>query len=124
MADINDFAKFTERYVAVWNEPDLDGRRAAVTEIWSPHARCCTANGDHRGLAEIEARVTAAYEKWVVGEGHVFRPLAVAEGHHGGVRLRWEMVPATGGAAASAGVQFLLLDEDGRVLHDYQFIDM
>jgi hypothetical protein len=39
------------------------------------------------------------------------------------VRIRWEMAPATGGDAASGGVQFLLLDADGRIRSDYQFID-
>ena len=33
------------------------------------------------------------------------------------------MVPAAGGDAVSGGVQFLLLDADGLVRFDYQFID-
>jgi hypothetical protein len=33
------------------------------------------------------------------------------------------MVPAAGGDAVSAGVQFLLLDSDRQVRADYQFID-
>jgi hypothetical protein len=53
----------------------------------------------------------------------VFRSLGSAQAHHDGVRIRWEMAPATGGGAVSDGVQFLLLDADGRVRSDYQFID-
>jgi hypothetical protein len=33
------------------------------------------------------------------------------------------MVPVSGGGVTSAGVQFLVLDGDGRVRLDYQFID-
>jgi hypothetical protein len=33
------------------------------------------------------------------------------------------MAPAAGGDAVAGGVQFLLLDADGRIRFDYQFID-
>jgi len=68
-------------------------------------------------------RVAEAYAKFVAEQGFVFRHLGPAEGHHDGVRIRWKMVPAAGGDAASGGVQFLLLDAASRVQSDYQFID-
>ena len=46
-----------------------------------------------------------------------------AEAHHDGVRIHWEMAPAAGGDPVAGGVQFLLLDTEGRVRFDYQFID-
>jgi hypothetical protein len=113
-----------DRYLAIWHETDADARRTAITEIWSEHARVCTGDNDCTGRAAIEARVTAAHDKWVARENFVFRPLGDADIHHDGVRIRWEMVPAAGGEAASAGVQFLLLDADGLVHFDYQFIDL
>jgi|SRR5215813_3000389 len=111
------------RYLAIWQETDADARRTAITQIWSEHARVCTADNDYTGRAAIEARVTAAHDKWVAQEGFNFRLLGNADTHHDGIRIRWEMVPALGGEAASAGVQFLLLDADGLVRFDYQFID-
>jgi hypothetical protein len=39
------------------------------------------------------------------------------------VKFNWEMVPTGGGAAAGAGLEILLLDEDGRIKTDYQFIE-
>jgi hypothetical protein len=39
------------------------------------------------------------------------------------VKLAWEMVPAGGGEVAGSGVDFLVLDGDGRIRRDYQFID-
>ncbi|MYQ79422.1 MULTISPECIES: hypothetical protein [unclassified Streptomyces] len=37
MADI-DVHDLTDRYVAVWNEPDAERRRAAVRALWSADA--------------------------------------------------------------------------------------
>jgi hypothetical protein len=111
------------RYLAIWHETDADARRLAITQIWSEYARVCTADNEYTGRAAIQARVTAAHDKWVAQGGFVFRQLGDADTHHDGVRIRWEMVPAGGGEAASAGVQFLLLDADGLVRFDYQFID-
>lgn len=111
------------RYLAIWHETDTDARRTAITQIWSEHAMVCTGDNDYTGRAAIEARVTAAHDKWVAGEGFMFRPVGDADIHHDGIRIRWEMVSAGGGEAVSAGVQFLLIDADGLVRLDYQFID-
>jgi uncharacterized protein len=114
---------FAARYVAVWNEPDAAARDATAAALWSADARACTAANEYAGLDAITRRVTAAYEKFVAGQGFGFRVSGAAEAHHDGVRIRWEMVPAAGGDAVSGGVQFLLLDPDERIRFDYQFID-
>jgi hypothetical protein len=108
------------RYVAVWTEPDAAVRDAAVAGLWSVDARACTSANEYVGLDAITRRVTAAYEEFVMGEGFVFRQLGSAEAHHDGVRIRWEMAPASGGDAVSGGVQFLLLAPDGRIQSDYR----
>jgi uncharacterized protein len=120
---MNAVEELAARYVAVWNEPDKAARDAAVARLWSASARACTAADEYVGLDAITRRVTAAYEKFVAGQGYVFTQLGQAESHHDGVRIRWEMVPAAGGDPVSGGVQFLLLDPDRRVQADYQFID-
>ena len=123
MTDPSDVAGLTDRYVAVWNEPDPDSRRQAVAEIWGPDAVSFSPAAEYRGHAAIETRVVASFHRFIEEGGYVFRSRDSAEFHHDGVRLRWEMVPAGGGAVASAGVQFLVLDGNGRVRLDYQFID-
>jgi hypothetical protein len=111
------------RYVAVWNEPDAAVRDAAVAGLWSADARAYTAANEYAGLDAITRRVTASYEKFVAGQGYAFSQLGPVQSHHDSVRIRWEMVPAAGGEAASGGTQFLLLDAHGRLRFDYQFID-
>ena len=120
---MDDIDEFAARYLAVWHEPDATARDTAVARLWSADARMCTGVNEHIGLDAITRRVTAAYEGFVVEQGHVFRLLVPAEARYDGVRIRWEMAPASGGEAVSGGVQFLLLDPDGRARSDYQFID-
>jgi uncharacterized protein len=115
--------EFAARYIAVWNEPDPAARDATVGGLWSADAQACTSANEYRGVSAIAGRVAAAYEKFVAGEGFVFKAARPAEAHHDGIRIHWEMVPAAGGDAVSGGVQFLLLDADGLVRFDYQFID-
>ena len=117
--DINELAA---RYVAVFNEPDAAPRQVAIAGLWVADARMCTAANEYVGLDAITKRVEASYGKFVA-QGNVFRLLGPADAHHDGVRIRWEMVPASGGNAVSGGTQFLLLDSDGRVRSDHQFID-
>ncbi len=115
--------EFAARYMAVWHEPDTAARDAAVAGLWSANARVCAGANEYVGQAAIIRRVAAAYEMFVQGQGFIFRKLEPAEAHHGGMRIRWEMAPGSGGDAVSGGVQFLVLDPDGRVQSDYQFID-
>ncbi len=39
------------------------------------------------------------------------------------VKFNWEMIPADGGEVAGAGLEVLVLDKDGRIKTDYQFIE-
>jgi len=107
----------------MWNEPDPARRREAIAALWAEDGANFTPSIEARGHEALEARVTAAHEKWVKAGGFVFRAMKNAEAHHGGVRLYWEMVPAGGGEVAAVGFEFLLLGDDGRIRLDYQFLD-
>jgi hypothetical protein len=112
-----------DRYIAVWNEPDPAKRDAAIAGIWREDAFAVSPAREYAGRAAITGRVTRTYDDFVAGQGYVFRGAAVPDVHHDGMRIRWEMGPADGGPAVSGGVQFLILDAQGLVRYDYQFID-
>ena len=121
---MTDIATFVDRYINIWNEPDrrapppdhprtLAGGRPSSC----PHARSRSATPASR------RRVANAYEKWVKEKGNVFRLRDGVDGHHGTIKLRWEMLPAAGGEVISIGFDFLVLGEDGRIRTGYQFIE-
>jgi len=112
-----------DRYIAVWNEPDAAKRDVAVAEIWRVDAFAASAASQYAGREAIAGRVTRTYEDFVAKQGFVFRAVGDPDVHHEAMRIRWEMAPSGGGPAVSGGVQFLILDAEGRVRYDYQFID-
>jgi hypothetical protein len=139
MADL-DQQDLADRYVAVWSEPDVERRRAAVRELWSPDAihvlapptemrQAAEGLGfgrlvlEARGHAALETRVTRAYEEFVAPGDFVFQRRGDADRLHDVVKFRWEMVPRAGGHAAGVGLEILMLGADGRIVSDYQFIE-
>jgi hypothetical protein len=139
MADI-DIQNLIHRYVAVWNEPDAERRRAAIHELWSadavhmlqpPKELLQTAEGlgfdrlvlEARGHHALEFRVTRAYEEFVAPGSFVFRSRGNADRLHDVVKFNWEMVPQDGGEVVGVGLEIFILGPDGRIVSDYQFIE-
>jgi hypothetical protein len=128
-----------ERYVALWNEPDTDGRRRLIAELWTEDGRHIlqppqeireiaarpgiglSAILEARGYEEIEARAASAYEHWVGSEGLSFRGRDDAERLGDVVKFHWEAV-AKDGTVFAVGLNFLLLAADGRIERDYTFV--
>jgi hypothetical protein len=119
-----DIATFVDRYVNIWNEPDVDRRRQTIRELWQEDASHLARTLEAVGHDGIETRVANAYQKWVREKGNVFRLRDSVDGHHGTIKLRWEMLPAAGGEVISIGFDFLVLGEDGRIRTGYQFIEV
>lgn len=132
--------ELVERYVAMWNGADVGARRAAVRELWAqdgahilqpPEEMLVEATRigfinlvlEARGHHALEARVTRAYEEFVASGEFRFRPRGNATQVGDVIKFGWEMVPTAGGDAAAGGLEFLLLDGQGRIRRDYQFIE-
>ena len=67
--------------------------------------------------------MTRAYQEFVAPGEFTFKPRDNADRLHNVVKFNWEMVPSSGGEAAGVGLEILMLDEDGRIKTDYQFIE-
>jgi hypothetical protein len=136
---VSNVQELADRYVAVWNEPDPDRRRESIAELWSeggaqtlqPPADMSDAAGrlgftavlEARGHEALETRVARAYEEFVAPGEFRFRARGAATRVGDVVRLGWEMVGAGDGEVAGSGVEFIVLDRDGRIRLDYQFVD-
>ena len=116
-------ANLVDRYVAVWNEPDAERRHAGIAALWGENGGYRTQSIAAHGHDAIVTHIAEVYEEFVRTGGFVFRATHAADGYHDAVRVRWEMIPAVGGASAGGGFDLLILDGDGRIQCDYQFLD-
>jgi hypothetical protein len=130
--------ELSHRYASVWNEPDAERRRQLIGELWAedgvqllqpPEAVVATASAlgvtptfEVRGHAALENRVTRAYEDFVAPGKHVFRTRPDAVALAGVVKFHWDMVSLADGEPVGGGLELLVLDGDGRIRTDYQFI--
>jgi hypothetical protein len=114
--------EFITQYVAVWNEPDPDIRRKWIAGIWSDRASLYNRIKEYHGHAGIEAAVQRSYDLFG-SRGFTFRPREEPISHHGAIRFNWEMIAPADDQVDSIGTQFLVLEDDGRIRLDYQFIE-
>ncbi len=131
--------ELVDRYVAVWNEPDPGERRRLIAELWTedgaqmlqPPREMREAAASlglsptlrARGHDELEARVTRAHEQFVAPGEFFFRPRDNPARLDDVVKFGWEMVARETGDVAGAGLEFVVLEGDGRIRVDYQFIE-
>lgn len=110
-----------EKYVATWSQPDPEIRRKNIADIWSEDAVYKNATTEYVGRAGIEVAVTEAYDMFVT-KGYVIKVAAV-DTNHEAVRYTWEMFPPGGTEPEAIGTQVVVLDTDGRMVRDHQFLD-
>ncbi len=110
------------RYVAVWNETNADARRAAIAGLWRQDGAHFIKEREARGYLALEQRITSSHEKNVRDNGNRFRARPGAQRLRDVVTFTWDMVPADADTVLAVGLEFLVLDADGRIITDYQFI--
>ncbi|MEU2776279.1 hypothetical protein ABZ646_25970 [Streptomyces sp. NPDC007162] len=133
-----DAQHLADRYMAQWVVPDAVERRRVVERLWAEDAthilqppadirETAAALGfDHttleaQGHDAIETRVARTHERFVEKRGLTFRARADAVRLHGVVTFGWEAVSAATGDVVGGGLEFRVLDTDGRIKADYMF---
>jgi hypothetical protein len=109
----------TDRYLAVWGEPDAQSRRAAIASLWEPDGAEYVEGIQFRGHAELDGRIARAYQEFVaVRKYHV----AVADDvtRHDDIITFTVQLSTQAGEVAWAARVFLLLGESGYIREDYQ----
>ena len=129
-----------DRYVRLWNEPDQHERRRAVRDLWASGGRQVleppkevkdaaadlgfpAATLEVRGHEELDVRVARAHADFVAPGTFAFRRRSEPVHLQDIVTFTWEMVPVAGGGPAGVGRDVFLLDDEGRIRVDYQFIE-
>lgn len=115
--------EFADRYVELYNETDILARRWRVTELYAPNATYIFYRRDpFRGHEEIAEQVTYTANTYHP-MGYFFVSASNAVRHHNLIRFNWVMVSRETGDMEMAGQDVVALDEDERILTDYQFHD-
>ncbi len=136
----NEAEQLADRYLALWNEADPERRRRMIAELWTEDGSQIlqppqemreiaasaglgmAATLEARGHAELEARAATSYEQWVGSARLSFRRRDDVYRLQEVVKFHWEAVSPDGEVTA-VGLVFLVLGTDGRIRHDYVFIE-
>jgi hypothetical protein len=113
--------QLADRYAAVWNETDAEARRKAIAGMWLPDGVHYVRDREARGYIALEQRIIGSHQKNVLDGGYRFRAVRNAQALRNAITFNWEMV-APDGSIAAVGLEFLIVDELGRITIDYQFI--
>jgi hypothetical protein len=119
---VSELDELVARYVAAWNEPHPDKRRALVVDLWNEGAIRYNHAGKQDGRDAIADAVASTYARFGA-RGLRFRPIGSPVGHHQVLKFSWEMFTAETGEVDSIGTTFLLLNLDNMIERDYQFTE-
>jgi hypothetical protein len=112
-------ARITDRYVAVWSEPDAAARRAAIGSLWEPDGVEYVEGVQFRGHEELDERIAHAYETFVAS-GKYNVTMADDVSRHDDIITFSVQLSTPEGEVAWAARVFLLLGETGRIREDCQ----
>ncbi len=111
-----------DRYVAAWNERDADRRRNAIAALWSPHALRHSGAREARECEVLKKRILGRHEKNDARDRARFRAVRNACQLSDVVTFRWEMLAPDGETVLASGLEFLIVDDEGRILLDHPFV--
>ncbi len=116
---MTDPTRIADRYIAVWNEADIEKRREQLAAGWSAEATYVDplmSGAGHAGIAEMIEAARAGFP------GLSFALDGTPDGHGPFVRFSWALAPQ-GGARIARGSDVVRLDGDGRIVEVIGFID-
>ena len=113
-----DAQALADLYVAAWNEPDAAKRSCAIAALWAPDA---PSHNGTRGYAPLMKLNLAAPAKNARREGVRFRAAPSARLRGDVVTFRWEMLLADSETVLGGGLDFLIVDDDGRIPANHPF---
>ena len=102
----------------VFEETDLDKRKAAIADLWDGDGIFIDPEGVHQGPEEISAAATAVQHQF---PGSVFTVISPIRENFGVGCVSWELGPP-GGAALVKGIDVGRM-KDGKLVTLYVFID-
>lgn len=118
--------QFTKDYIDAWSTTDANERHKLIEKVYATSAEFyANEPGDdaveHFGLDKIYGNITQVNERLVVGNGLITENTGYSENHNT-LRITWQM-KTKNGEVAMKGMNFLILDKEGKIEKDYIFIN-
>jgi hypothetical protein len=113
-----DAQALADRYVAAWNESDPASRSSAIAALWAPDA---LSHKEARGYGALGKLILRSPERNGGETGVRYRAAPSARLRGDVVTFRWEMLLAESETVLAGGLEFLIVDDDGRILADHPF---
>jgi hypothetical protein len=99
-------------YIAAWNEPDADRRRALVGQAFADDATYVDPMMSGAGHDSIATMIGLAQQQF---PGHRFELSFGPDGHNDRVRFAWRLYGPDADAPVAAGTDFATVADDGRL---------
>jgi hypothetical protein len=109
----------TDRYLAVWSEPDAQSRRAAIGSLWESDGVEYVEGIQFRGHEALDGRIAHAYEEFVAS-GKYNVTMADDVRRHDDIITFTVQLSTDEGEVAWAARVFVALAETGLIREDYQ----
>jgi hypothetical protein len=90
--------------------------------LWSPHALRHSEACDARAYEILKKPILGPHEKNVARDGVRFRAARNAHRLRDIVTFRWEMLAPESETVLASGLEFLIIDDEGRILLDHRFV--
>jgi hypothetical protein len=116
-----DAQALADRYVAAWNEPDATRRLSAIAALWAPAAIGRERAREARGYGALGKLILGSPERNGGESGIRYRAARTARLRGDVLTFRWEMLLAESETVLASGLEFLILDGEGRILTDHPF---
>jgi hypothetical protein len=110
-----------DRYVAAWNEPSATKRSNAIAALWAPDASPRERAREARGYGALSKLILGSPDRNGGESGIRYRAAPSARLRGDVLTFRWEMLLADTGTVLASGLEFLIVDDDGRILVDHPF---
>jgi hypothetical protein len=117
-----DAQALAHRYVAAWNEPDAAKRSSAIAALWAPGAVRQQGAREARGYGALSKLILGSPKRNAGGGAIRYRAAPNARLRGDVVTFRWEMLLADSETVLASGLEFLIIDGDGRILIDHPFV--
>ena len=108
---MSDTTQIVGGYIAMWNEPDAERRRALVAQTVTEDASYLDPVMAGAGIEGISEMIGGAQQQF---PGHRFTLAEGPDAHHDRVRFTWSLA-ADGGDPVAIGTDFVTLADDGRM---------